>query len=180
MAAFFAADGARDQDACIYRLKCRNEDENDMHGNKLPKDSEGCPWPSKDMNEMLGFLIGYKGFDQPDDAVKQNLQRFLSSADGGQMYGWDVPHFKNGRIRKQSGYFVYPVDVTIPLEESLARDGGTEYRKYQISAKLLPEIRQELSKRGLVRWKVYLDLDRTFKQWKDEELPTNQMQRIRR
>ena len=171
MAVFFAADGADDdEDACIYRLKCRNEDEYDMRGNKLPKDSKGRPWPSRDMNEMLGYLIGYKGFDQPDNSAKQNLQRFLSSTNGGQMYGWDVPHFKNGRIRKQRGYFVYPVDITIPLEESLVKDYDAEYQKYQISAKLLPEIRQELSRRDLVRWKVYLDLDRAFKEWTDTEL----------
>ena len=168
-AVFFASVQAQERvDMCLYRLRCRKNDES---GNKLPKDSEGNPWLSYahlDVNQLLGYVIGYQGFDKPDETMKSRLRLFEKKTGRRQMYGWDTPFFKNARIQKQRGFFVYGIDVTTPLEESIVEHSGTEFRKYQISAKILPDVRNRLAERGLVEWKVYLDLDRLFKQWKTE------------
>jgi len=144
---------------------------NDKSGNKQPKDSEGNPWFSYehiDVNQLLGYVIGYKGFDEPDERMKSRLRLFERATSKRQMYGWDTPYYKNARIQKQLGFFVYGIDVTTPLEESIVEHSGTEFRKYQISAEILPDIRNQLAKRDLLEWKVYLDLDRLFNQWKKE------------
>jgi hypothetical protein len=167
MAVFFAVDGATENsDSCICRIKCKNEDSNNTNGNKLPKDVKGASWPSCDINEMLGYLIGYECFERADKAKAEWLNEL--KAKDSQRYGWDAPWFKNGRVRKQRGYFVYPVDVTVPLEESLSKDRAAEFTRYRLTAGILLEIKNELCKRGLIGWKVYLDLDRAFRQWKDE------------
>jgi len=174
-AVFFATINAtQGTDLCLYRLKCKN---NDKSGNKLPKDSTGEPWSNGenyDVNELLGYVIGYEGFTEPkSDVIKDRLQRFKEKTEKSQMYGWDTPYFKNARIQKQRGFFVYGVDVTTPLEESIVGHSGADFQKYQITANILPDIKSYLKERGLIEWKVYLDLDRVFKQWKSEELPTN-------
>jgi hypothetical protein len=168
-AVFFATVGAKEEtDVGLYRLKCWN---NDFRGNKLPKNSNGEPCLSPDhldVNQLLGYLIGYEGFADPDDDLKSRLQLFKTKNNKSQLFGWDTPHFKNARIQKQRGFFIYSVDVTMPLERSILEHQDTEFRKYQIAAAILPKIRSYLAKQGLVEWKVYLDLDRLFDQWKNE------------
>jgi len=165
MAVFFASvNPERGGDRCLYRLKCKK---NDKGGNKLPKDSAGEPWVNAnghDMNELLGYIIGYTDFPKPTKEIQERLERFDGTKKC-QMYGWDTPYFKNARINKQKGFFVYGVDVTIPLEESIVGHCGTDFKKYQISAGVLPEISNHLATMGLIEWKVYLDLERAFKQF---------------
>jgi hypothetical protein len=120
------------------------------------------------VNQLLGYVIGYKGFTKRSDDVEDRLQRFCVKTEKSQMYGWDTPYFKNARIQKQLGFFVYGVDVTTPLEESIVGHSGTDFQNYQISANILPDIKNHLEKKGLIEWKVYLDLDRVFKKWKSE------------
>ncbi|HEY4270830.1 MAG TPA: FRG domain-containing protein [Candidatus Udaeobacter sp.] len=168
-AVFFAAVKATDgTDMGFYRLRCRN---NDLKGNKLPKDSNGDPWLHPDylnVSDLVGYLIGYEGFTTPNDTVKSRLQLFKTKNDKRQLFGWDTPYFKNARIQKQRGFFVYSVDVATPLEESIVDHNGTEFTKYQIAAAMLPRIRSYLATQDFLEWKVYLDLDRLFRQWKNE------------
>ncbi|MBN1763517.1 MAG: FRG domain-containing protein [Methanomicrobia archaeon] len=174
-AVFFATVNAEpDKNPCLYRLKCCN---NDKSGNKLPKDCNGKPWSNNgekyDVNELLGYIIRYEGFTTPsqdikDQDIKDRLMCFCKKTKKSQMYGWDTPYFKNARIQKQRAFFVYGVDVTTPLEESIVGHSGTDFQKYQISANILPDIKSHLEEMGLIEWKVYLDLDRVFKKWKSE------------
>jgi hypothetical protein len=158
-------------DRYLYRLKCND---NDRSGNKLPKDSRGKAWSENDknekfdMNDLLGYKIEYRGFNVGDD-VRRRLKLFDGTKKS-QMYGWDTPYFKNARIQRQRGFFVYGVDVTTPLEQSIVEHRETEFQKYEISAALLPEITKYLEKENLIGWKVYLDLERAFEQLKDEAL----------
>jgi len=164
-AIFFAADGANDaNDMGLYRLKCVNDD---LAGNKLPKDSTGKPWANSngyDVNQLLGYKIGYSGFNL-NDGVNSRMRQFDGSADC-QMYGWDVPHFKNARIQQQAGFFVYGVNVAEPLEECIVAHPGSELQKYEIAKGILGDIRRKLEEMDLIRWKVYLDLDKAFGDWK--------------
>ncbi len=156
-ALFFATDEVKDgKDILLYSLKCKNADEKDEGGNKLPKDCEGNAWKDKegkvDINTFLGQVIGYKGFEGKKDLTKWALPK--------QSYGWDKPKMENARIKKQKGFFVYPIDVSKTLEEILI--GRDEFSKYKIKSLLIPEIQQILKEKGLTSLSVYLDLDREF------------------
>jgi hypothetical protein len=123
-----------------------------------------------DMNELLGYIIGYTGFTAPSKEIQERLKRFYAKTKMSQMYGWDTPYYKNPRTQKQRGFFVYSVDIRTPLEDSIVEHCGTEFQKYQISGKILSEISRQLETMGFIEWKVYLDLDRAFKKWKNEPL----------
>jgi hypothetical protein len=155
-------------DVCLYRLKCIH---NDKSGNKLPKDCKGEAWSNSaghDMNELLGYIIRYKGFPAPTEKIQERLAHFNGKGDA-QMFGWDRPYWRNARIQKQFGFFVYCVDVKTPLGDSI-NDSidkyGTTFERFQISANIVPEIRSELERKGLIEWKVFLDLDRAFEPWR--------------
>jgi hypothetical protein len=164
-AIFFAADEAQDNsDLALYRVECLNDD---LKGNKLPRGADGNPWGNAngfDVNELLGHLIGWDEFSARSAEQASQIENFEKPTHS---WGWDAPHFQNARLRRQSGFFVYNIDIRLPLEESLASDGS--FKKYKISAKLIPEIRNCLKKRNLIRWKVYLDLDRASEEWKKED-----------
>src|SRR5262249_4295458 len=162
-AIFFAADGARpDINMILYSLKCKNEDKHGRGGNKLPKDCNDEPWrenySNPNMSDFLGHIIGCQGFDK-----RKNLRNWESPR---QPFGWDRPKMQNARVKKQSGYFVYPVDVSQTLEEILAK--RKEFEKHIISGHLLPEIKRELEARVLDSWCVYLDLERAFEKLKED------------
>lgn len=160
-ALFFATDGAKEEDEMVlYSFKCKNEDKQDKGGNKVPKDDEGEPHKNSDskvcINDFLGRIIGYGAFNgnkltQRWDAPKQS-------------FGWERPAMMNARIEKQKGFFVYPVDITRTLKEVLSRDEN--FKKYRIKGELLSEIKNELEKRRINSWSVYLDIERAFKEIK--------------
>lgn len=159
-AVFFACDGAEEhkKNMALYALVAKNENQSDVGGNKLPKDCNGVPYKNAnervDMNEFLGRLVGYKGFEgKPLDLSLWNNPR--------QNYGWDRPRIQNPRVNKQNGFFVYPVDITKTLNEIL--EGDPALKKYEIDINLLPEIQNELQKRKMNSWIMYLDIERYFK-----------------
>jgi hypothetical protein len=162
-ALFFATDGAAEgADMLLYALRCTNEDLHDQGGNKLPRDRNGDPWRMRDgtvnINDFLGNVIGYRGFEntrfQSNSAWLNPKQRF----------GWDTPRFKNARIQKQKGFFVYPVDAASTLEQLLSPEPAST--KYVIKANLLDAIRKELHRRKMDDWCMYLDLPRAFASFK--------------
>ncbi len=162
-AVFFASDGVKgNTDMILYSLKCKNEDNKDSGGNKLPRDSGGNPWKNKndkvDINDFLGNMIGYGNFAKNS----KDLRAWDSPT---QPFGWDRPAMQNARVKKQNGFFVYPVDITKTLEEILNIDNTLT--KYKIENKLLPEIRKKLSEKNMNSWIMYLDLERAFNKFKE-------------
>jgi len=171
-AVFFAFDGEETgMNPAIYRLKCKNENRYDLGGNKLPKNQDGQPtWfgsNRRDVNQLLGHLIGYGGFELRD-LLKDPLW-----AKPKQVFGWDRPAKPNARMRQQRGFFVYNLDVTKTLEEQIADSSNAEIVRFVIDASLGPRIRNELTKRKYTQLTTYLDLDREFRTWwkNDQQRP---------
>lgn len=163
-AVFFAFDGnVSGKCSAIYRLKCKNEDKYDLGGNKLPKNKKSEPrWfgaKKVDTNQLLGHLIGYGNF------APRCLQDDPLWAKPTQVFGWDRPAVQNPRVRRQTGYFVYNLDVAKTLEEEIADSVNTEIVKFVIDASLREPIRKELTKRNHTPLTTYLDLDREFFGW---------------
>jgi hypothetical protein len=156
---FFATDGAaQGKDMLLCALDCTNGDANDNGGNKLPRDNHGNPWRvangSRNINDFLGNVIGYKGFEN------SSFENNAAWSAPRQAFGWDTAKFKNARISKQKGFFVYPVDVRNTLEEILSREPA--FRKYLIKTSLRKTILTGLRSRGLNNWALYLDLPRAL------------------
>ena len=153
----------------IYRFKCKNEDHQNKGGNKLPRNiknetphSPGLP-SLIDINEFLGRIIGYGEFYGSLKWSEPELQKWSG---GEQRFGWDQPAYMNARMARQRGFFMYSVDAQIPLEDAIGNDKNlTKFR-----VRKMPEIRNEIKKRGLNPWTVYLDLEKAFKSFLDELL----------
>jgi len=166
IAVFFACYRADENHApCVYRLKCQNADESNKGGNKVPRMPGGSCWSSCDINSLLGYLIGFRGFENPSEPIRKDIDCYLRKERGGQMYGWDQPYFGNAKIDAQRGFFVYPVDVASPLGDVIEKDPSAELVQFRISTKLIHKVKEELKERDLIEWKVYLDLDRVFSSW---------------
>jgi hypothetical protein len=164
---FFALDDIKEgKNPAIYRLKCKNEDENDHGGNKLPRDSSGRPWENqngRDMNQLLGQIIEYDGFRNPHGDFWQSHPKWSSPT---QRFGWDTPKVQIARIRRQKGFFVYNLDARRTLQEDI--DDSPNMEKLSIDHSLVSKIKEELCKRGYHDLVLYLDLDRTFLKWTEQ------------
>lgn len=180
MALFFAQDEAKnDKDMKLYRLHCKNEDVDDKHGNKTPRDENGEPWRANDnkvnINELLGYRIGYKDFAKKEDR-DERLGEWKNPKQG---WGWDQPFEKNPRLRSQDGFFVYATALNNALDD---KDGlinhsnkdrnilenKTILEEFVIDIGLLSEIRKELEDRGISTTSVYRDLDKTLQKITNE------------
>lgn len=178
IALFFAVDGACEGDRpCVYRIKCKNENDDDEGGNKVPRYSEGRAWPRSgtppnvgiQVSDMLSCLIHdtepVSGLNEVDR--KTAFRDSILDGAGMRLYGWDRPYFSNARLEKQRGWFVYPANLRQPLEEALGQDNRTECLRFDLHEKLVPNLRAELQKQGLERWKVYLDLNMALEEWRN-------------
>ena len=166
MAIFFAIDSSDGtEDLGLYGLRCKNCEKT---GNKLPRNKNGNAWSYLnnkgesvyDMNQFVDYLIEYDGF-HPTEQDRARLSEFFHSEKEINSYGWDKPHFENARLHKQKGFFVYNVDVTKPLEADLRND-MQNVEKHSLGRELYPYLKGRLTTKELVPWKVYLDLEKAF------------------